>query len=90
MMLTVSCFQVFQLTALVVSAPSELHSVFTVSLNGVPINHEKLNWAVGYVQEIVRHRLFTQKNFFSETGISMIETAVAAADSVQHRSVIDP
>ena len=65
----------FQLTALVVKGPSELHPVFTVSLNGVAIDHEKLKGAVACVQDFVRHPLFTKRNFFSETGISMFRNS---------------
>ena len=84
------CFQIFQLTALVVLGPSELHPIFTVSLNGVAISHEKVKAALACVQDFLRHPLFTQRNFFSETGISMLNTAVAAADTVRHSPEIDP
>ena len=85
-----SCFQIFQLTALVVKGPSELHPVFTVSLNGAAISHEQVKGAVACVQDFVRHPLFTQRNFFSETGISMLNTAVTAADAVRISSKFDP
>ena len=84
------CFQIFQLTELVVKDPSELHPVFIVSLNGVAISHEKVKGAVACVQDFVRHPLFTQRNFFSETGISMLNTAVTAADAVRNTSKFDP
>ena len=84
------CFQIFQLTALVVKCPSELHPVFTVSLNGVAISHDKVKWAVARVQVFVHHPLFTQRNFFSETGISMLDTAVTAAEAVRKSSTFDP
>ena len=73
------CFQIFQLTVLVVEGPSELHPVFTVTLHGIAIDLEKVKWAVAGVQDFVRHPLFTQSNIFSETGISMLNTAVTAA-----------
>ena len=85
------CFQIFQLAALVVKGPSELHPVVTVSLNGVvAISHEKVKGAVACVPDFVRHLLFTQRNFFSETGISMLNTAVTAADAVQNSSRFHP
>ena len=84
------CFQIFQLSALVVKGPSDLHAIFTVSLNVVAISHEKVKGAVAYMQVFVRHPLFTQRNFFSETVISMLNTAVAAADAVRHSSQFDP
>ena len=73
-----------------VKGPSELHPVFTVSLDGVAISHEKVEGAVACVQDFGRHPLFTQRNFFSETGISMLNTAVTAADAVRHSSEFDP
>ena len=84
------CFQIFQLPALVVKGPSELHLVFTVSLNGVAISHEKVKVAVACVQDFVCHPLFTQGNFFSESGISMLNTAVIVADAVQDSSKFEP
>ena len=67
-----------------VKGRSELHIVFTVSLDGVAIDHEKVKGAVACVQDFVRHPLFTQRSFLSETGISMLNTAVTAADAVQN------
>ena len=84
------CFWIFQLTALVVKGPSELHPVFTVSLNGVPIHHEQEKGAVACVQDFVRAPLFTQRSFFSETGIGMLNTAVTVADAVRNSSKFDP
>ena len=78
------------MTALVVRGPLELHPVSTVSLNGFAIDHEKVNGAVACVQDFVRHPLFTQGSFFSETGISMLNTAVTAADAVRNSARFDP
>ena len=86
----VCCFQVFQLTALVMMGPSELHPVFTVSLNGVAVSHEEMNGPVVSVQDFVRLPLFTQRNFFSDTGTTMLNTAVAATDAVRHSSEFEP
>ena len=46
--------------------------------------------AVACVQVFVRHPLFTQRSFFSETEISMLNTAVAAADAVRNNARFDP
>ena len=72
-----------------VRGPSELHPVFTVSLDGVAIDHEKVMRAVACVQEFVRLPSFTQRSFFSETGISMLNTAVTAADAVRNSARFD-
>ena len=90
MVLLVCCFQVFQLTALVVRGPSKLHPVFTVSLDGLAISHEEVNGEIACVQDFVRHHVFTQRNFFSETGISMLNIAVAVADAVGNSFDFDP
>ena len=70
--------------------PSELHPVFTLSLNRVAISHEKVNGAVASVQDFVRRPLFTQRNFFSETGVSMLNAAVTAADAVRNSAKFEP
>ena len=73
-----------------VKGPSELYPVFTVSLDGVAIDHEKVKGAVACVQDFVRHSSFTQRSFFSETGISMLNTAVTAADALRNSARFDP
>ena len=80
----------FQLTALVVRGPSEFHPVFTVLLDGVAIDHEKVMGAVACVQDFVRHPLFTQRSFLSETGISTLNTDVTATDAVRNSDRFDP
>ena len=42
------------------------------------------------VQDFVRHSIFTQRSFSSETGISMLNTAVTAADAVQNSARFNP
>ena len=49
-----------------------------------------LTTAVACVQDFVHHLLFTQRSFFSETGTSMIDTAVTAADAVRNSDSFDP
>ena len=70
--------------------PSELHPIFTVSIDGFPIDHEKAKGAVACVQDLVGHPLFTQRNFFFETEIGMLNTAVSVANAFRHRSEFDP
>ena len=70
--------------------PSELHPVFTVSLDGVAIDHEKVKGTVACVKDFVRHPSFTQRSFSSETGISILNTAVTAADNVRNSARFDP
>ena len=73
-----------------VRGPSELHPVFTVPLDGVAIDHEKVKGAVACVQDFVRHPSFTQRSFFSDTGISMLNNAVTAADAVRNSDRFNP
>ena len=73
-----------------VRGPSELHPVFTVSLDGVAIGHEKVKGAVACVHDFVRHPSFTQRSFFSDTGISMLNNAVIAADAVRNSDRFNP
>ena len=72
-----------------VKGPSEVHPLFTVSLDGVAIDHVKVKGAVACVQEFVCHPSFTQRSFFSETGIGMLNNAVTAADAVRNRARFD-
>ena len=46
--------------------------------------------AVACVLDFVRHPLYTQRNLFSETGISMVNSAIAAAYAVRNNSEFDP
>ena len=73
-----------------VKCSSDLHPVFTVSVYEYALDHEKVKGTVACVQYFVRHPLFTQRNFFSETGIKMLNTAVTAADAVRNSSKFDP
>ena len=73
-----------------VKGPSEVHPVFTVSLDGVAIGHDKVKGAVACVQDFVRHPSFTLRSFFSETGIRMLNSAVTAADAVRNSAHFDP
>ena len=78
--------QVFQLKTLVVSGPLASHPIFTVYLNGVTIDKEEVKGAIACVQDIGCNPLFIQRNFFSETVISMLNTAVASKDAVKQSS----
>ena len=69
---------------------SEVHPVFTVPLDGVAIDHEKVKGAVACVQDFVRHPSFTQRRFFSDTGIGMLNNAVTAADAVRNSDRFNP
>ena len=71
-----------------VKGPSELHPVFTVSLDGVAIDHEKVKgqWRVYRTLCVIP---CSHTEVFSETGISMLNTAVTAADAVRNSDRFD-
>ena len=73
-----------------VKGPSEVHPGFTVSLDGVAIDHEKVKGTVACVQDFVRHPSFTQRSSFSETGIGMLNNAVTAAGAVRNSDRFNP
>ena len=73
-----------------VKGPSKVHPVFTVSLDGVAIDHVNVKGAVACVQDFVCRLSFTQRCFFSETGIGMLNNVVTAADTVRKSARFDP
>ena len=42
------------------------------------------------MKDFVRHPLFTQRSFFAEIGVSMLNTAVTAADAARNSARFDP
>ena len=59
---------------------------FSISLDRVAINKEEVRG----VQDFFRSPHFTQRNFFSETGLSMLSESVAIADSITSSPVYAP
>ena len=74
--------QVFQLTALVVRGTSRRGAPFSIDLDRVVVSREPVEGVITSVQDFVLYPLFTQKNFFSDSGVAMLKDAVAIADSV--------
>ena len=62
----------------------------SISLDRVAINKEEERGVLFCVQDFVRSRHFTQRNFFSETGLSMLSESVAIADSNTSSPVFAP
>ena len=83
-------FQVFQLTTLVIRGSSTLCEDFTISLDHVANKKEEVRGVLFCVQDFVRSPHFTQRNFFSETGLSMLSESVAIADSITSSPVYAP
>ena len=63
---------------------------FTISLDRVAISKEEVRGVLLCVQDFVQSPHFTQRNFFSETGLSMLSESVAIADSVTSSPVYAP
>ena len=63
---------------------------FQLNLDRVTIDHRSIDSAICCVQSFVRDPLFTQRDFFTDTGISMLLSTVNVAGSVCEDSVYDP
>ena len=63
---------------------------FTVSLDRVAIKKKEVRGVLLWVQDFVRSPHFTQRNFFSETGLTMFSESVAIADSITSSPVYAP
>ena len=83
-------FQVFQLTTLGIRGSSTPCEDFTINLDRVAINKEEVRGVLLCVQDFVRSSHFTQRNFFSETGLTMLSESVAIADSIASSPVYAP
>ena len=78
------------MTALFQRGPAEEIPRFHLNLDGVTIDHRSIDSAICCVQSFVRDHLFTQRDFFTDNGISMLLSAVNVAGSVCEDSVYDP
>ena len=83
-------FQVFQLTMLVIRGFSAKCEELTINLDRVAIKKEEVRGFLLCVQDFVRSLHFTQRNFFSDTGLSMLSESVAIADSITSSPVYVP
>ena len=55
---------------------------FTINLDRVAIKKEEVRGVLLCVQDFVRSPHFTQRKFFSETGLSILSESVAIADNI--------
>ena len=83
-------FQVFQLTTVVISGPATHRERFIISLDRVAINEEEVSGVLLCVQDFFRGPHFTQRSFFSESGLTMLSEPVARADSITSSPVYAP
>ena len=59
-------------------------------MDRVTIKKEEERGVLVFVQDFVRGPHFTQRNFFSETGLSMLSESVAITDSITSSPVFAP
>ena len=83
-------FQVFQLIALIVRGPVTCGGQFIINLNGVMICEDEVHSAILCVQDFIRRPHFTQRNFFSDSGIAMLAESAAISDKITHSAVFEP
>ena len=83
-------FQVFQLTTLALSGPLPSGEKFTVKLDRVAIREDIVRGVLLCVQDFVRDPVFTQRSFFSETGVEMPSEADAISYSITSSSLYVP
>ena len=62
----------------------------TIKLDCVATNKEEVRGVLLCVQDFVRSPHFTQRNSFSETGLTMLSESVAIIDSVTSSPVYAP
>ena len=78
------------MTVLFQRGPAEEIPRFHLNLDRVTIDHRSIDSAISCVQSSVQDPLFTQRDFFTDNGISMLLSAVNVAGSVCEDSVYDP
>ena len=83
-------FQVFQLIALIVRGPVTCGRRFIINLDRVMICADEVHSAILCEQDFVRSPHFTQRNFFSDTGIAMLAESAAISDRITHSAVFEP
>ena len=69
---------------------STLCEDFTISLDRVAINKGEVRGVLFCVQDFDWSPHFTQRNFFSETGLTILSESVAIADSIASSPVYAP
>ena len=78
------------MTALFQRGPAEEILRFQLNLDRVTIDHRSIDSAICAVQSFARDPLFSQRDFFTDSGISMLLSAVNVAGSVCENSVYGP
>ena len=83
-------FQGFQQTTLIVRGPVTSGEKYIISLYCVLISEDEVRGALLCVEDFVRSPHFTQRSFFSGSGIAMLAESAAIWDSIKNRGVFEP
>ena len=83
-------FQVFQLTTLVVRGPVTCGGRFIINLDRLMICENEVHSAILCVQDFIRSPNFTQRNFFSDSGIAMLAESASISDRITHGAIFEP
>ena len=83
-------FQVFQLTALIVRGPMTCGGRVIMNLDRVMICEDEVHSAIHCVHDFIRSPHFTQRSFFSDSGIAMLAESAASSDRITHSAVFEP
>ena len=83
-------FQVLQLTALMMRSPATCGERFLISTDRVAITENEVRDVLLCLQDFVRSSHFTQRSFFSDSGLTMLSESVAITDSITSSSVYAP
>ena len=82
--------QVFQMTTLFLRDAVEELPAFTLRLNGVALSCRLVGKSIACIQDLVRSPRFTQRDFFSDKGVTLLVSAVNAAGSMRDQSTCEP
>ena len=82
--------QMYQLKTLFLRDAVEELSAFTVRLNGIALSRRLVEKSIACIQDFVRSPRFTQRDFFSDNGVTLLASAVSAAGSVRDQSTCEP
>ena len=78
------------MTALIVRGPVTCGGRFIINLDRVMISKDEVQSAILCVQEFLRSTHFTQRSFFSDSGIAMLTESAAVSDRITHSAVFEP
>ena len=82
--------QVYQMTTLFLRDAVEELPAFTVKLNGIALSRRLVEKSIACIQDFVRSPRFTQRGFFSDSGVTLLGSAVNAAGSMRDQSTCEP